>query len=91
MQAVYVRDGVAAVVARKERIVGRLSLIKQNHVIFLAWLPNSAGSMLPDGTFHTAPLLSQPAASATGEQATQVVCVQLCSPAGCEHTWQHGG
>ncbi len=61
------RDGVAAMVARKERIMGRLSLIKQNHVIFLAWLPNSAGSMLPDGTFHTSPLLSHPAAPATGE------------------------
>ena len=60
------KDGVAAVVARKERIMGRLSLIKQNHVIFLAWLPNSAGSMLPDGTFHTTPLMSHPAASATG-------------------------
>ena len=47
--------------------MGRLSLIKQNDVIFLAWLPNSAGSMLPDGTFHTSPLTGHPAASITGD------------------------
>ena len=68
----YVRDGVAAVVARKDRIMGRLSLIKQNHVIFLAWLPNSAGSMLPDGTFHTTPLMSHLAAPATGDPAASM-------------------
>ncbi len=66
----YVRDGVAAVVARKDRIMGRLSLIKQNHVIFLAWLPNSAGSMLPDGTFHTTPLMNHLTAPATGNICT---------------------
>ena len=67
LQLVYAKEGVAAVVARKERIMGRLSLIKQNDVIFLAWLPNSAGSMLPDGTFHTTPLTGHPAASITGD------------------------
>ena len=69
LQLVYAKEGVAAVVARKERIMGRLSLIKQNDVIFLAWLPNSGGSMLPDGTFHTSPLTGHPAASITGDPA----------------------
>ena len=50
-QVIYVREGVAAVVARRERIMGRLSLIRQSRVMFLAWLPYSPGSLLPDGTF----------------------------------------
>ena len=52
--------------------MGRLSLIKQNDVIFLAWLPNSAGSMLPDGTFHTSPLTGHPAASVTGDPCKSI-------------------
>lgn len=60
------REGVAAVVAKKERIMGRLSLIKQNHVLFLAWLPYSPGCMLPDGTFH-APAVVATTAAAKGE------------------------
>ena len=52
--------------------MGRLSLIKQNDVIFLAWLPNSAGSMLPDGTFHTSPLTGHPAASVTGDPTKSI-------------------
>ena len=58
LQVTYVREGVAAVVAKNERIMGRLSLIKQNRVMFLAWLPYSPGSLLPDGTFHTPPILA---------------------------------
>ncbi|BDA49286.1 TBC1 domain family member 15 [Coccomyxa sp. Obi] len=57
-EVTYVREGVAAVVAKNERIMGRLSLIKQNRVMFLAWLPCSPGSLLPDGTFHTPPIVA---------------------------------
>ena len=71
----YVRDGVAAVVARKDRIMGRLSLIKQNHVIFLAWLPNSASSILPDGTLHITPLMSHLTAPATGNSSSFLLCI----------------
>eukprot|EP00887_Chlorella_sp_A99_P005546 scaffold1.g5546.t1 len=36
---VFVRDGVAIRPTRSNRILGRLSLIKQHGVLFLAWLP----------------------------------------------------
>lgn len=67
-QVIYVREGVAAVVARRERIMGRLSLIKQARVMFLAWLPYSPGSVLPDGTLHPPPTVvaSSPAPAARG-------------------------
>ncbi len=72
-QVTYVREGVAAVVAKNERIMGRLSLIKQNRVMFLAWLPYSPGSLLPDGTFHTPPIVAaQP--TARGEHLLQCAC-----------------
>ncbi|KAK9918155.1 hypothetical protein WJX75_001762 [Coccomyxa subellipsoidea] len=57
-EVTYVREGVAAVVAKNERIMGRMSLIKQNRVMFLAWLPYSPGSLLPDGTFHSPPIVA---------------------------------
>jgi len=33
--------------------MGRLSLIKQHQVMFLAWLPYSQGSLNKDGTFYS--------------------------------------
>ena len=44
-QVVYTRDGVAVWPTRKQRITGRLSLIKQNSVLFFAWLPYSQGML----------------------------------------------
>ena len=38
--------------ARSQHITGRLSLVKQHGVLFLAWLPYSAGSLGQDGSFQ---------------------------------------
>lgn len=51
-EVVYVREGVAVWPCRAERITGRLSLVKQHCVVFLAWLPYSRGSVLEDGSFQ---------------------------------------
>lgn len=60
------REGVAAVVAKNERIMGRLSLIKQNRVMFLAWLPYPPGCVMPDGSFQSDPVVAS-APTARGE------------------------
>ena len=54
VQVVYVREGVAVWPTKNQRIMGRLSLIKQHQVMFLAWLPYSQGSLNKDGTFQSA-------------------------------------
>lgn len=41
-QVVYVKEGVAVWPSKNQRIMGRLSLVKQHCVMFLAWLPYSA-------------------------------------------------
>lgn len=51
-EVVFVKEGVAVWPTRAERIMGRLSLVKQHCVMFLAWLPYSRGSVLEDGTFQ---------------------------------------
>ncbi len=38
--------------ATSERILGRLSLVKQCNVLFMAWLPYSRGVLQEDGTFR---------------------------------------
>lgn len=53
-QVVYVREAVSVWPSRGERITGRLSLVRQHCVTFLAWLPYSRGTLRPDGTFHVA-------------------------------------
>lgn len=63
--------------AKNERIMGRMSLIKQNRVMFLAWLPYSPGSLLPDGTFHSPPIVAA-APTARGE-LHRTACSQLAS------------
>ncbi|DBB08963.1 TPA: hypothetical protein ACH3X3_007597 [Trebouxia sp. C0006] len=52
-EVVYVREGVAVWPTKNQRIMGRLSLIKQHQVMFLAWLPYSQGSLNKDGTFYS--------------------------------------
>ena len=47
------REGVAVWPTKNQRIIGRLSLIKQHQVMFLAWLPYSQGSLNKDGTFYS--------------------------------------
>ena len=47
------REGVAVWPTKNQRIMGRLSLIKQHQVMFLAWLPYSQGSLNKDGTFYS--------------------------------------
>ncbi|MEW5312825.1 MAG: hypothetical protein WDW38_004430 [Sanguina aurantia] len=53
-QVVYVREAVSVWPSRGERITGRLSLVRQHCVTFLAWLPYSRGTLRSDGTFHVA-------------------------------------
>ncbi len=60
------REGVAVWPSRSERILGRLSLVKQCHVMFLAWLPYSRGTLQPDGTFRVTAAAATGAGSGTG-------------------------
>ena len=39
------REGVAVWPSKMERILGRLTLVKQQHVMFLAWLPYGCGAL----------------------------------------------
>ena len=81
MQVVYVREGVAVWPARTERIMGRLSLINQHSVLFLAWLPYSEGLLKKDGTFSGAPVDSPPSVQSRGEYVVRV-CTYLCTALG---------
>ena len=68
-QVVYVREGVAVWPTKSQRIMGRLSLIKQHQVMFLAWLPYSQGSLNRDGTFYSSATAEKSAVqSAKGAQ-----------------------
>lgn len=51
---VFVKDDVAVWPSRdsSSRIMGRLSLVKQHSVLFIAWLPYSQGALNEDGTFQ---------------------------------------
>ncbi|CAD7701447.1 unnamed protein product [Ostreobium quekettii] len=51
---IFVRDDVAVWPSRdvNSRIMGRLSLVKQHSVLFIAWLPYSKGALNEDGTFQ---------------------------------------
>lgn len=51
-EIVYCREGVAVWPTKSERITGRLSLINQHCVVFLAWLPYSHGLLNADGSFE---------------------------------------
>ena len=46
------REGVAVWPTKTERIMGRLSLIEQHQVLFLAWLPYGPGTLNEDGTWQ---------------------------------------
>ena len=46
------REEVAVYPNRSHHIMGRLSLVKQHGVLFLAWLPYSRGSLGQDGSFQ---------------------------------------
>jgi len=62
-----VREGVAVWPTRSERIVGRLSLIRQHRVLFLSWLPYAPGALAPDGVFTPVPADAAPASPARGQ------------------------
>ena len=50
LQVVFVKEAVAVWPSRAERIMGRLSLVKQHSVMFMAWLPVShSGGPRADG------------------------------------------
>ena len=70
----YVREGVSVWPTKTERITGRLRLIKQHRVLFLSWLPYSAGGLLPDGALHELP---SPDPSARGALQAQAVARDL--------------
>lgn len=74
---VYVREGVAVWPTRSERIVGRLSLIRQHRVLFLSWLPYAPGALAPDGVFTPTPADAPPSSPARG--APTLVLAAVCA------------
>jgi len=54
-QVIYVREAVSVWPSRRVSIEGRLTLIKQHDVMFLAWLPYTLGTLNNDGTFSALP------------------------------------
>lgn len=69
-QIVYCREGVAVWPTKSERITGRLSLINQHCVVFLAWLPYSHGLLNADGSFEAPAEPQQLSNVARGELTT---------------------
>ena len=61
----YVREGVAVWPTKKQRIMGRLSLIRQQLVMFMAWLPYTQASA--EGANHLAATTDKAAVQAKGE------------------------
>ena len=61
------REGVAVWPGpRAPRIPGRLSLVKQAGVLFLAWLPYSRGCLQQDGSFRVVPAAAGGVAAGAG-------------------------
>ncbi|PRW58614.1 TBC1 domain family member 17-like [Chlorella sorokiniana] len=52
-EVVYVKEGVCMFPSPKQRIMGRLSLIKQYRCLFLCWLPYAAGASPLEDSFST--------------------------------------
>eukprot|EP00884_Botryococcus_braunii_P015793 jgi/Botrbrau1/2898/Bobra.0036s0039.2 len=50
-EVVYIREGVAMWPTRQSRIMGRLVLVRQQHVLFFSWLPYSPGTLQAPGSF----------------------------------------
>lgn len=80
------REGVAVWPTKNQRIMGRLSLIKQHQVMFLAWLPYSPGSLNSDGTFYSSATVEKSAtqsakgieALCTGMHIAQALHAAIC-------------
>lgn len=45
VQVIYAKDGVSIRPTRSEAIAGRLSILRQQRMVFLAWLPYSQGCL----------------------------------------------
>ncbi|GIL66599.1 hypothetical protein Vafri_20088 [Volvox africanus] len=76
-EVIFVREGVAVWPgARTERILGRLSLVKQCNVLFMAWLPYSRGILQEDGTFQVtkAEAAAHPSSSPSPSAMTAGIC-----------------
>ena len=56
IQALFAREHVAIWPSSRQRIAGRLTLVKQDGVVFLAWQPNCRG--LKTGKSPPQPMLS---------------------------------
>eukprot|EP00193_Tetraselmis_chui_P017368 CAMPEP_0177782312 /NCGR_PEP_ID=MMETSP0491_2-20121128/18382_1 /TAXON_ID=63592 /ORGANISM="Tetraselmis chuii, Strain PLY429" /LENGTH=709 /DNA_ID=CAMNT_0019302567 /DNA_START=173 /DNA_END=2302 /DNA_ORIENTATION=+ len=54
-EVIYVREDVSVWPTRRDHIDGRLTLIKQASVTFVAWLPYTHGTLNQDGTFSATP------------------------------------
>ena len=76
-QVVYVREGVAVWPTKNQRIMGRLSLIKQHQVMFLDWLPYSQGSLNRDGTFYSSATVEKSAVQSAKGSTIQSAAVPL--------------
>ncbi|GMH45319.1 hypothetical protein BSKO_13276 [Bryopsis sp. KO-2023] len=51
-EVVFASEHVSVCPSRDIKIAGRLSLVKQRMVLFMAWLPYSKGTLNEDGTFQ---------------------------------------
>lgn len=64
-EVIFAKDAVSIRPTRSEAIAGRLSILRQQRMVFLAWLPYSQGCLQEDGTF-------QPPADAARSPASAV-------------------
>ncbi len=65
-QVIFAKDGVSIRPTRSEAIAGRLSILRQQRMVFLTWLPYSQGCLQEDGTFQPPADASRSPASAVG-------------------------
>lgn len=66
VQVIFAKDGVSIRPTRSEAIAGRLSILRQQRMVFLAWLPYSQGCLQEDGTFQPPADAARSPASAVG-------------------------
>jgi hypothetical protein len=78
-EVVYVREAVSVWPTSRKNIDGRLTLIKQDQVMFLAWLPYTLGTLNEDGTFNVTKSGSSNSNSSTSGTAPRAARLLLLS------------
>lgn len=77
-QVIYVKEAVSVWPTRRETIEGRLTLIKQHQVMFLAWLPYTLGTLNQDGTFNVLPQSNPKSSNASSGEAFIFALARYC-------------